>query len=251
MCHFIVRSSPACVKHPPRPAKETGLLTIPSEPPCRNFVPKSCKSKKALLDLMFKHSDETKASLPGPACRPEWCVPPSKRLVIIGLAGMALIVSLSTNSSAEMHSASPPKILTGQVRMETQPDFTIQETRRHYAPSPSSAELDATRPKSGGHGIVGIDILIHPDRYPVIQAVFPGTPAQKAGLLPGDTIVAVNGIQTVDKSRSAVDRMISDRPGARVDFTIARHGEIRHISLAVMALEDLAAGLRTGFEAIP
>jgi hypothetical protein len=250
MCHFIVRSSPACVKHPPRPAKETGLLTILSEPPCRNFVPKSCNPKKALLDLMLKHSAETEASLSEPVSRADSSIPLMKRLVI-GLAGLVLAVSLSTDGSAEIHSSPSPKILTGQVRMETQPDFTIQETRRHYAPSPSPAELDTTRPKSGGHGIVGIDILIHPDRYPVIQAVFQGTPAQKAGLLPGDTIIAVNGIQTVDKSRSTVDRMISDRPGARVDFTIARHGGIRHIRLTVMALEDLAANLRTGFEAIP
>lgn len=135
--------------------------------------------------------------------------------------------------------------------METQPVFTIQETRRHYASPGRSAELDTSRQKSGGHGIVGIDILIHPDRYPVIQSVFRGTPAQKAGLLPGDTIIAINGVQTVDKSRSTVDRMISDQPGDWVDFTIERDGEIKRTRLTVMALEDLAANLRASFEAVP
>jgi membrane-associated protease RseP (regulator of RpoE activity) len=200
---------------------------------------------------MVKYSDRLKASRPLNACRPASCSL-FKAVLNIGLPVLLFLMPVAFSEIVLSSPGNTPgsTVLRGQAQKGGTAVFTIQETRRHYAPQPRSAELDTERPRSG-HGIVGIDILIHSGRYPVIQAVFSGTPARKAGLLPGDTIIAVNGEQAVGKSRSTLDRMISDRPGDRVDFTIARNGELKRIRLAVMAIEDLAAGVRADFEAAP
>lgn len=151
------------------------------------------------------------------------------------------------------------------------PLFTIQETKRGQAPrSIQQPQLDlsdmpkksapktfviqetkqAPRPVAQGPGIVGLDMLIQADRYPVVQYVFRQTPAAQAGMRPGDTIVAVDGRQTIGRSRAQVDQMISDVPGDIVTFTVVRDGEMREFRLTVMALEDVPAPVKPNFFAL-
>lgn len=165
---------------------------------------------------------------------------------ILAMSFMAF--ALPAETLAQSRPVTPTR-LSGQVRLDTTPMFTIQETKRQYVPSAKDGTFQKETPKSG-HGVVGLDMLVHPDRYPVIQAVFRGTPAQKAGMLPGDTIVSVNGTQAIGKSLKQVDLMISDRPGDAVQFIILRDGELKPFKLTVAAIEDVSAAAKREFSSM-
>ncbi len=62
------------------------------------------------------------------------------------------------------------------------------------------------------------------ERNDVITVISPleGTPAFRAGLLPGDGIVKVDGVPTKDKSVDVVVREIRGKPGTKVILTISR-----------------------------
>lgn len=115
--------------------------------------------------------------------------------------------------------------------------FVIEETHKTYIQPPSIPQ----------HGVVGLDMLIQRDRYPMVEGVFQGTPASKAGIHAGDTIVAVNGEQTLGKSRAEVDDMISDIPGEVVNLTIARGPQMKQVRLTVMAVGDTPAAVQPVF----
>ena len=65
--------------------------------------------------------------------------------------------------------------------------------------------------------------------YHVVQTVRPGTPAARAGLAPGDTIVAVN---RMDARMSSLDPFLRE-PGAKLTLTIGRESGRRDIVVTV------------------
>ena len=78
-----------------------------------------------------------------------------------------------------------------------------------------------TTGKFAGLGItVGIK-----DRYPVVIAPIEGTPAFRAGMEPGDLIVAVDGDETSGMSLEEVVSTLRGEPGSEVRLTLARRGE--------------------------
>lgn len=66
------------------------------------------------------------------------------------------------------------------------------------------------------------DIGVMPDVNPVILAVNPGEPADKAGLRPGDIITAINGKKVV--FRGQVSEIISKYPEETVTMAVLRDG---------------------------
>lgn len=81
----------------------------------------------------------------------------------------------------------------------------------------------------GGGGVdVASDGSIRSLEFPVVRRVHPGSNAQRAGLMAGDTIVAVNG-------RNAKVRPLFDnrRPGTRIVMRIRRNGEEREVSFVL------------------
>ena len=54
---------------------------------------------------------------------------------------------------------------------------------------------------------------------------FEGTPAEKAGLLPGDILYSVNDIEVTGKDLTDVVSLIKTAKGDTVHLTIAREGE--------------------------
>ncbi|MEW5897722.1 MAG: RIP metalloprotease RseP [Bacillota bacterium] len=61
----------------------------------------------------------------------------------------------------------------------------------------------------------------------VVDKVVPESPAEKAGLQPGDQIIAINGQEI--KSWEQVTEMINTRPGQKILLTIRRTGQIKEI----------------------
>ena len=75
---------------------------------------------------------------------------------------------------------------------------------------------------------------------PMVARVTPGGPAEKAGIKPGDIILAMNGIQ-VPGVESVPRIMQSVAPGDTVNVTIARSGRV--MSLAVIAADSRAIAM--------
>ena len=72
----------------------------------------------------------------------------------------------------------------------------------------------------------GIGASLRPSTHPtVIGEVFPGTPAEKAGLKPGDQTLAVDGTDVSDLAADQVAALVRGDVGTQVRLTIQRPGE--------------------------
>ncbi|HDJ22577.1 MAG TPA: RIP metalloprotease RseP [Candidatus Aminicenantes bacterium] len=77
--------------------------------------------------------------------------------------------------------------------------------------------------------MVGVNVPAYQDQVPVIGWIEPDSPAQKAGLLPGDKIVMINN-QAV-KTWSDVNLVISSRPERTLMLKIERQGKVKQVPL--------------------
>jgi carboxyl-terminal processing protease len=77
---------------------------------------------------------------------------------------------------------------------------------------------------SGRFGGLGIEIS-EQGGVPKIIAPIDGTPAARAGLQPGDLIVAINGESAQGMNLDKVVRVLRGKPGTKVTITIARGGK--------------------------
>lgn len=98
---------------------------------------------------------------------------------------------------------------------------------------------------------VGITVAIREDREGVdVAQVYAGGPAEEAGLLPGDMIVAVDGERFDASNLTEVSNRVKGTAGTTVDLTVLRSGsemtftvERRQIQVAVAACEMLDDGI--------
>lgn len=88
----------------------------------------------------------------------------------------------------------------------------------------------------------------------VVQRVWPGSPADLAGLRPGDRIVSYSGSE-VEVPDELSFLITSTRPGSRIPVTFERNGQRREITVLLGYTEDLAERrldrLRGGGEPAP
>ncbi len=75
--------------------------------------------------------------------------------------------------------------------------------------------------QSGKISGIGIRIRNHDDGLQ-IRDVMPGTPARKAGLLPGDIIIAIDGQDLKELTSQQKDKLITGKPGSTVKLKIRR-----------------------------
>jgi len=66
------------------------------------------------------------------------------------------------------------------------------------------------------------DIGVLPDIHPLVPRVNPGEPADRAGIKPGDIILAVNNDRIT--TRAELMKAIATRPGERITVTVSRKG---------------------------
>ena len=72
------------------------------------------------------------------------------------------------------------------------------------------------------------------DQTPVVIAPIEGTPADRAGLLPGDLIVAIEGRETFGRSLEEVVTELRGEPGTSVRITIDRRGELANWDVVIV-----------------
>jgi membrane-associated protease RseP (regulator of RpoE activity) len=81
-------------------------------------------------------------------------------------------------------------------------------------------------------GWIGIEY--DPEKDYVITRVVPGSPGEKAGLLPGDQLAALNGVEIREENESA---LLAARkkwtPGQVVHYTIKRNGLARQVDITL------------------
>ncbi len=75
-------------------------------------------------------------------------------------------------------------------------------------------------------GVIGLRYMHQRGSMSTVVEVYPNTPAQQAGLIPGDRIVAVEGIDITQYNADQVYQLIGGMPGTPITLTMMRcqHG---------------------------
>jgi hypothetical protein len=90
-----------------------------------------------------------------------------------------------------------------------------------------------------GIGIIGVKFLLPTGRMPIINRVFPGTPAWQVGLRSQDVIVAVDGVPTLGLAQQDVYAMITGKPDTNVTISIRRSGNFIAKTMKRMDFNDI------------
>lgn len=77
---------------------------------------------------------------------------------------------------------------------------------------------------TGEYGGIGALIQYY-DKLVHISEPYEGFPAQKAGLIPGDAIMEINGVNTENKTVTEVSELLKGQPGSTVTLKIKRYNE--------------------------
>ena len=75
----------------------------------------------------------------------------------------------------------------------------------------------------------GAEVLAYLDRPAVVGAVQKGSPAEKAGILPGDTITRFGSADV--RTWEHLDMAVAGRPNREVDVTLLREGREQHLKV--------------------
>ena len=95
----------------------------------------------------------------------------------------------------------------------------------HSAYLEKDAAQDLLEQAEGAYSGIGVEIEQRPDRSLMVVGAIDGTPAQRAGLRAGDTIVAVDGQVLATRGADAASRELRGKPGTQVTVTFLRPGD--------------------------
>lgn len=104
---------------------------------------------------------------------------------------------------------------------------------------PHSAYLDASEFRElrietrGEFGGLGIEITVRDDTLTIVTPM-DGTPAARAGVLPGDQIIKIDGELTKDMSLKAAVDMMRGKPNSKVTISVHREGANKLIDIDIL-----------------
>lgn len=84
---------------------------------------------------------------------------------------------------------------------------------------------------SGNFNGVGMEIGLSPEGILTVIAPLKNTPAEKAGIMPGDLILSINGTSTESMTTDEAVKLIRGPKGSTVTFSLMREGKARDISV--------------------
>ena len=73
----------------------------------------------------------------------------------------------------------------------------------------------------------------------IVGAILPGTPAEKAGLRPGDCVLAVDD-RPLDSWKQLSDLVAQHQPGDKITLKVQRKNIERHLVIKGQKVENLA-----------
>ncbi|HEX4281177.1 MAG TPA: S41 family peptidase [Solirubrobacteraceae bacterium] len=109
----------------------------------------------------------------------------------------------------------------------------------YYDPTAYQGFLNQSNPHLSG---IGVDVQAT-SRGLLVDDVFPGSPASKAGLTRGDVIVAVGPTSLASRPASFGSTLIKGRAGTHVTLTILRGG---HKQVVTMVRQDIVVPVASG-----
>ena len=66
----------------------------------------------------------------------------------------------------------------------------------------------------------------------------PGMAAARAGLLPGDEVVMIEGYYVQDLTPKQIQSLLRGDPGTKVELTVVRNGQVRRVQLTRTPLRE-------------
>ena len=94
--------------------------------------------------------------------------------------------------------------------------------------------LDHMAIKMKSSGWVGVELDTDLAQGYAVTKVFPGSPAEAAGIQAGDVLVALNGVPITRDNEDALMKARKDwKPGQNVTYTIKRNGSERQVPLTL------------------
>lgn len=98
-------------------------------------------------------------------------------------------------------------------------------------------------------GVLGVELEIPSWGYPRVNRVYPGSPAQQAGLQVGDVLIQVGQERLFSLSRYEIDQAFSNEPGVKQQVWVARNRQfLPPFTLEVLSLSDAPAELRQFYQ---
>lgn len=119
-----------------------------------------------------------------------------------------------------------------ELLIESSIEGMIKKLDPHSSYIPAK-DLDRVNEQlEGEFGGVGIRFLIHDDSL-VATHVMPNSPSLRAGMMPGDRIIEVDGedITTGDLTNSDVTKLLKGKAGSEVNVKVFRGGEVEDLSI--------------------
>jgi carboxyl-terminal processing protease len=109
------------------------------------------------------------------------------------------------------------------------------DAHSQYLNKDDMREID--REHSGEYVGIGIGIEVDHERMR-IQTVSAGSPAERAGILPGDVVTAIDGVDATGLTGQEVSRRMHGAPDTQLTLGLIRQGSARTVTLARAALRD-------------
>ena len=107
---------------------------------------------------------------------------------------------------------------------ETAINAMLKELDPYTVFIPESEIEDVRLLTMGEYGGIGAIIQYYDDNVHISEP-YENFPAYKAGLLPGDAILEINGVNTEKKTVSEVSELLKGQPGSQLTLKIRREGE--------------------------
>ncbi len=119
-----------------------------------------------------------------------------------------------------------------EVLIESSIHGMIQKLDPHSQYIPARELERVNEQLDGKFGGVGIRFLIHDDSL-VATHVLPGSPSMKAGMLPGDRLIMVDGkdIATGELTNEEVMELLKGKEGSPVKIKVYRKGKLKELTI--------------------
>jgi carboxyl-terminal processing protease len=108
--------------------------------------------------------------------------------------------------------------------------YELRDPYSTFLPPDRFARLNETT--TGNYAGLGVEVDLR-DGWLIVVAAIPGGPAERAGLQPGDRIIAISGKQTKGWTNEEASKVLRGKPGTPVALTIERPGSSAPIELKV------------------
>ena len=119
--------------------------------------------------------------------------------------------------------------------------LAAQAGDEHHCPEPLDHCVRTMVERTAHRGWVGIEMDREDGQpYLVIQRVIPDSPAEKAGLKPGDMLVGFNGIPYKEANQEKLEAAYQKEMtiGNTITYTIARQGQRKDIRIELVAIPE-------------